>query len=187
MTTPGRGQSRAGNGRFVREVDTAERDAEACRLRSSGYTYAQIAAQIGYTDASNARRAVQRALAEVVQEPAQELIQLELDRLDALARQAHAVLDREHLVASAGRLVLGPDGLPLRDDMPVLAAVDRLLRIQERRARLLGLDAPVKAAARVTHATADIDAAVAELAQLIDEMDSTERTALIQKQTKGLP
>jgi hypothetical protein len=33
----------------------------------------------------------------------------------------------------------------LEDDAPVLAAVDRLLRIQERRAKLLGLDAPVRA------------------------------------------
>jgi hypothetical protein len=36
------------------------------------------------------------------------------------------------------------DGAPLLDDAPVLAAVDRLLKVQERRAKLLGLDVPVK-------------------------------------------
>ncbi|GAA2395473.1 hypothetical protein GCM10010404_61300 [Nonomuraea africana] len=35
-------------------------------------------------------------------------------------------------------------GEPLEDDAPVLAAIDRMLKIQERRAKLLGLDIPVK-------------------------------------------
>jgi hypothetical protein len=41
-------------------------------------------------------------------------------------------------------VVRGEDGEPVLDDAPVLAAIDRLLRIQERRARLLGLDAPTR-------------------------------------------
>jgi hypothetical protein len=47
--------------------------------------------------------------------------------------------------------------------MPVLQAIDRLLRIQERRARLLGLDMPVKLTAQVT----PVDPADIELAKLI--------------------
>ena len=67
-------------------------------------------------------------------------------------------------MVSQGRLIyLGDDPQPLADDAPVLAAVDRLLKIQERRARLLGLDQPTKST--VTHAAADVDAAVAELAR----------------------
>ena len=78
--------------------------------------------------------------------------------LDELAQAARAVLERKHLVVSQGRVVrLGKPyidketgeaevddgrGEPLEDDAPVLQDIDRLLKIQERRARLLGLDAP---------------------------------------------
>jgi hypothetical protein len=94
-----------------------------------------------------------------VQEPAEELRQLELMQLDELARAARAVLERKHLMVSHGKIVrLGQPfvnddgnaevddgrGEPLKDDAPVLAAIDRLLKIQERRAKLLGLDIPVK-------------------------------------------
>ncbi|WP_188195602.1 hypothetical protein [Nonomuraea sp. SYSU D8015] len=40
-------------------------------------------------------------------------------------------------------MVIG-DGAPLVDDGPKLAAIDRLLKIQARRAALLGLDAEKK-------------------------------------------
>lgn len=157
MTPPVRGH----NGRFTRSVDTAERDAEACRLRTRGASYQQVADQLGFTDRSNARRAIQRALAEVVREAADEHVQLQLDQLDALTGEVLTVLEREHYVASAGRLVCDADGRPLRDDMPRLHAVDRLLRIMERRARLLGLDAPARHQVNTTSG-ADLGAALAE-------------------------
>lgn len=163
MATPGRGH----NGRFVRGRDTAERDAEACRLRTRGHSFQQIADTLGFTDRSLARRAVQRALAEVVHEAATEYVQVQLEQLDALTVEALRVLEGEHLVASAGRLVLGPDGEPLVDGMPKLNAIDRLLRIMERRAKLLGLDAPTRHA--VTTADVDLDAAVGELFDVLQQ------------------
>ncbi len=56
---------------------------------------------------------------------------------------------------------------PLRDRAPVLAAIDRLLKIEERRAKLLGLDAPVRAE------LITIDAIEAEVARLAAELDLT--------------
>jgi len=158
--------TRDGEGRYVRSADTAYRDAEAVRMRSRGATLQQIADELGFADRSIARRAIQRGLADVTREAAEEHVQLQLDQLDALTVEVMGVLEREHLVVSAGRLMCGPDGLALRDDGPKLAAIDRLLKIMERRARLLGLDAPTRTTITTTPG-GDIDAAVAELAAAI--------------------
>lgn len=170
MTTPSPDRPqprrvRGGNGQFTRSVDTAQRDAEAARLRSDGQTYQAIADRLGFGDPSTARASVERALAAVIQEPAGELRTLELDRLDRMYREVLAVLEREHVTVSNGKVVskivgyeVDGDGNERRrsdgdripiweivlDDAPVLAAVDRLLKIQDRRARLLGLDAETK-------------------------------------------
>lgn len=141
-------RARGPSGRFLRTLDAAERDAEACRLRARGLSYREIAEQLGYADAAGAHRAVSQVLRETVQEPADELRHLEVARLDALLATAWAVLEREHVAHSSGKLVMvaGEDGteVPLRDDAPTLAAIDRVLKIMVRRAELLGLDAPKK-------------------------------------------
>lgn len=133
--------NRGGNGRYTRSSRTAARDADACRLRSQGLDYQEIADQLHYASKSSAYEAVQRALKATVQEPADELRHLELLRLDELARRARTVLESTHYVVDKGTVVIW-NGEPLVDDGPVLAAVDRLLKVQERRAKLLGLDSP---------------------------------------------
>lgn len=169
-------QARDRRGTFIATLKGAERDREACRLRTRRQTYQQISDALGYGHASNARRAVQKALAAIPRDAAEELIQLELDQLDMLTAAVLNVLETEHYTVSQGRLIyLHEDAPPLADDSPVLAAVDRLLKIQERRARLLGLDAPSRAT--VTHASADVDAAVVELA---NELARTATTPVAQ-------
>lgn len=154
-----------GKGRFVRSVETAEREAEAARLRSKGWSYPRIAAELGYKHKADAYNAVKKVLADTVREAGDEVRAMELVRLDALYAAATEVLDREHVTVSHGRIVAGADGAPLLDDAPVLQAVDRLLRIQERRARLLGLDAPVKKDVSLTdERVAAIEALAEELA-----------------------
>ncbi|MEU0516633.1 hypothetical protein [Streptosporangium sp. NPDC006007] len=133
--------TRGGNGRYTRSRSTAARDAAACRLRARGLTYEQIATDLGMASKSSAYDAVQRALTATVKEPAEEVRQIELIRLDELHRSALAVLEATHYVVDKGAVVLW-NGDPLIDDGPILAAVDRLLKVQERRARLLGLDSP---------------------------------------------
>lgn len=134
---------RSGRGRFTRSIDTAQRDADACRLRTRGATYQQIADQLGYANRGDAHHAVSRALKAAVAEPADEVRALELARLDAMYEAAMGVLERRHVTVSNGR-VITLDNEPLEDDAPVLQAIDRLLRIQARRAALLGLDAEKK-------------------------------------------
>ena len=62
-------------------------------------------------------------------------------------------------------------GEPLVDDGPVITAGLALLRVMERRAKYLGLDAPVKS--RVEVITEDvIDAELAALARQVAENDA---------------
>lgn len=140
MATP---SARGFHGRFTRTKEAAEKDAIACEMRARGMTYREIAAELQVAR-SAAHKMVERALREIIQEPAEEVRRLELERLDALYAAAMDILERHHVTVSHGRIVLGMDGEPLEDDGPVLQAIDRLLKIQERRARLLGLDAATK-------------------------------------------
>jgi hypothetical protein len=140
VTTPVRGQ----NGRFLRTVDSVERDSEAARLRSEGHGYAEIAAQLGYHDASGAHRAVTRAFQLAGQEYGQAARELELDRIDRLLARCFRVADDPGpLVDRLGRPVEDPEtGEPRPDQMVVLQAIDRATKLLQRRAAVTGTDAP---------------------------------------------
>ena len=90
-------------------------------------------------------RRIESEIAIRVQPRAAELRQMELDRLDDQEILVKAVQDRVHVKTNGGEIVRDPEtGEALIDDAPVLAANDRLLRIQERRAKLLGIEAPTQ-------------------------------------------
>lgn len=174
MDRSGRGPK----GQFVRTADTAERDAEAARLRARGRSYLAIATELGYVDHAGARKAVQRALVAIVAEPAEEVRALQLEQLDRLTAAALAVLERNHVTVSHGRIIRDDEDKPLLDDGPVLTAIDRLLKIQERRAKLLGLDAPAR------HEVVTLDALDTEIEQLTAELG---RTAPVETPTVAGP
>jgi hypothetical protein len=104
-----------------KRIAAAERARQALELRKAGVQYADIAATLKFASASGAYRAVSRALARLTAEPAAELRKMELLRLD---RMLQAIWDP---------VLKGNQG-----------AIDRALKICERRAKLLGLDAPQK-------------------------------------------
>ena len=109
----------------TRKVMTLDTKLAALELRKQGKPYAVIAEILGLGGPSSAYAAVVTAMKEVLQEPAEELRTLEVTRLDALIDKLWSQLDH-----------------PLMG----LQAVDRVLKVMERRARLLGLDMPVKIA-----------------------------------------
>ena len=102
-------------------LEARVRAAQALTLRMEGQTFEAIANQLGYAGKQGAYDAVRRSLREVIREPAEELIQLDLKRLDVL-------WGIQYLNAQAG-------------DVQAMAAC---MRIMERRAKLLGLDAQPK-------------------------------------------
>lgn len=149
-------QPRAGNGAFVATIETAERQAKAAQLRSRGWPYRKIADELGI-NVHQAHDDVKAAMRAIVEKPAQDVrayelarLDSELDRLNAMEESVQRVLERKHFTVSNGRIIyLGDEAL--EDDGPVLAAVDRLIRIEESRRKngesrrkLLGLDEPVK-------------------------------------------
>jgi hypothetical protein len=109
-------------------VATRERHAEWIELRRKGYTYDAIAAQFQVSK-STVHEAVSAHLRATVAEPAAELRALEVERLDALLREALERVDAPFA---------GEGG----DDK--LKAIDVALSIGAQRARLLGLNAPAK-------------------------------------------
>jgi hypothetical protein len=105
------------------KVQAAVRRKEAVDLRVEGKTYREIGQELGVTP-TRARQLVSEALAALQKdtaESAEELRRLELDRLD----QLQSGLWEE---AAGGNL----------------KAVGAALKIMERRARLVGLDAPTR-------------------------------------------
>jgi hypothetical protein len=136
-----------------RTVAQIQKDAQAVDLRRRNLTYRQIAAQMGFRSVASAHEAVARGLADMLLEPANELRQMEAERLDEMARSAWRVLYEKHVhVTAAGKIAVNPeDGKPLIDDGVVLKAIDSLLKISERRAKLLGLDQPTRVRAEVEH------------------------------------
>lgn len=112
-----------------RTLALRQRQAEAVRLRIAGSSYEQIAHQLGYANRAGAFKAVDAARRDLVREPAEELVALEAERLDALQRMASDVLAE----ARAGG-----------NDLLVLRCLDALLRVSESRRRLFGLDAPAR-------------------------------------------
>lgn len=97
-------------------------------MRLAGVSFEEIATRLGYSSKSGAYKAVTTALQKTIQEPANELRTLELTRLDAMLQATWDAAQR---------------GLP--------QAVDRVLKIMERRAKYLGLDAPTNYTLNIRH------------------------------------
>lgn len=149
-----------------RKITAKQKSLRAVELYKLGWTYDEIAPEVGYRDRSGAYRAVERAISEQIREPAEHVRRAEVARLDMVLKAAFKVLHRDHYVVNAGKIVYEvleyrrtPDGgialdesgnpiaeklAPLLDDKPKLEAIDRILKIMARRARLLGLDAPTQ-------------------------------------------
>lgn len=98
-----------------------ERERKAVELARAGVGYDEIARQVGYANRGGAWKAVQAALRRTQQGDADDLRALECDRLDRV------------LTGVWPRAVRGDD-----------AAVRNVIRISQQRARLMGLNAPIK-------------------------------------------
>jgi hypothetical protein len=162
------------NGKFAKSAETGLRDIEATKLRAAGLSYDEIAVELGYANRGNAFRAVERCLTAARAEPAATVVKLELARLDAMYRRLKPIFDGDHITVSNGRVVYDDDGKPVPDYGPNIAAGNQMNRIMERRARMLGTDAPTKA--RIEVITDDVaqmlvDQLEAELAGLTDAAD----------------
>ena len=138
-----------------------DKEKRVLELKRSGATWDAIAEVVGYANASGAFKAYQRAMVRTLQQPAEELRDAEIDRLDRLQRAFwfQAIGDR--------------------DNEPNLRAADFILKVIDRRAKLLGLDAPTKIQAEVvTYDASGIEADIERIARQLRGMDQGVTLAL---------
>ena len=123
-------------------------------LRRQGLTWEAIASEAGYSHPSGAAQAYERACARVLTEDVEAIRQLENDRLDLL-------------LMSVWETALGGD----------YKAVDTVLKIMARRAKLLGLE--VKPEQRITVSPGYTDEGVKqELERIMRAVEKTEALGL---------
>lgn len=105
------------------QIKIAERRARALELRKAGFSYRKIAEKlsVSHVQARADIEAELKLLAEELHESADELRQIELERLDMLTR-----------------------GLEPFAAVGETKAVNSFIKVMERRAKLLGLDAPIR-------------------------------------------
>lgn len=123
-----------------------QRENDALAMRTRGCTYDQISTALGISR-QGAADCVKRALAALksdTEEKAEEVRDLELRRLDRMLQIAESA-------AESGDI----------------SAIDRVLRIQERRSKYLGLDAPARAEIK-SETTARVDLGVLDDRKLDD-------------------
>ena len=108
----------------VRRIRTTEKTLRALELRKQGLNYTQIGEELGCNRSTACRYVLSELenLADKCREEAVHVRDLELQRLDELYLIAYRAIS----------------------DGNDLAGIDRCLRIMERRAKLLGLDAAEK-------------------------------------------
>jgi hypothetical protein len=131
-----------------------DKEKKVLELKRSGATWDAIAEVVGYANASGAFKAYKRAMVRTLQQPADALREAEIDRLDRLQRAYwfEAIGDR--------------------DNPPIHKSAEIVLKIIDRRAKLLGLDAPTKIQAEVvTYDASGVEADIERIAYNIRGMD----------------
>jgi hypothetical protein len=128
------------------KLATRQRQREALELRLAGRTYQTIATTLNMKNRSQAFRAVERAMVEVVREPAEAVLKIELERLDILFSSVWSS-------ATAGDVT----------------AINAALRVMERRSRLLGLDAPARHEIAADLPPPKVEMSAEEIQEILDE------------------
>jgi hypothetical protein len=131
--------------KMLNEVELLQRESEIVELRTEGFVWREIAQRVNMSTAGVAK-AYDRALERIIAPAVEQHRTTELDRLDILQRVYWQP-------AINGNL----------------RAADFVLRVIEKRAKLLGLDAAIKIQTEVvTYDGSDLDAEVEKYAKLIE-------------------
>ncbi len=126
---------RSGNGKWRRDLSTVERDQRAAQLASKGWTYSEIAAELGYANRAGAYRAAQRCIYETAVEDGttEELRRQQIEELRQLRQRMLAVLDNPPpAISRTGKVVVDDQGEPVPDAAAIVAAAAVIIRANER-------------------------------------------------------
>ena len=112
---------RSGTKASEKALNAHQRKIDALEMRKAGHTFQVIADNLGYRGPSGAYDAVMSAIKTTLQEPADELRKMEVERFDVM-------------INSLWPKVLNGDA----------RATEVAVKVMERRAKMLGIDAPEK-------------------------------------------
>jgi hypothetical protein len=146
------------------EPKQIERENKVLELRTQSYTWRAIATEVGYASGAGALKAYMRAIKRQQQEPAEAALFMELSRLDEMQSTYWEPAIQGNM--RAGEFVL---------------------KIMDRRAKFLGLDAPTKIQAEVVNydgGAGSLDAEVDAIARIIDGLGEQPIT-LTEQQDQG--
>jgi hypothetical protein len=168
------------HGPTAKSIEATKLTARVMQMRQQGVSFPNIARDLGIETRGEAftqgyiYKLYKKGLKAIIYEDVTEARKQELLRLDAMELILDRELARHHYVISAGGIVRDivddEEGLPMKDaagnlvtkrvkdSEPVMKLINQKLKIMERRARLLGLDAPTKVAA--TDPTGEKEAAI---------------------------
>ena len=153
-------------GHVTPEPAQIEKEMQVLELRAQSYTWRAIAQQVGYASGSGALKAYMRAIKRQQKEPVEAALYMELERLDEM----QAVYWDPAIQGN-------------------MRAGEFILKIMDRRAKFLGLDAPTKIQAEVVNydgGAGSIDAEVDRIARLIDSFESGSADAtFIERESDG--
>lgn len=148
--------------------ETIRRAFEVMRAHDDGLGFRQIAVAMDPPmSPTRAHQLYGIALTELAKLASGEDRKAALRRLDNIAAEAWAVVRTEHVHVTPKGTVAFHDGRAVLDDKPKLEALNTLIRVEQRRAKLLGLDAPTR------HEVVTIDQLDAEIERLVGALGDT--------------
>jgi hypothetical protein len=141
-----------------------DKEAECVRLRRAGLTLDEIAIRVGYSSPASVHYALKRINERISREDVEEIRNLESERLDLLQ------------AANWNNAMQG--------DVPAGALV---LRVMERRAKLLGLDMPIRVQQEVTvwNGDGDLDGEIQSLISRLAGLDGSTNVLAIEQGETG--
>jgi hypothetical protein len=148
-----------GGPRLDKRIDAQQKRNRALQLSIEGFTFEEIAVMVGYGSAKSARSIVYDAMRKRADETrmlADEMREKELLHLLDLRNEAYQMLHKFHVhVTPSGKIVKWDNPATgenefVEDEAAKTAAMNVLLRIQERISKLYKLEAPTEVDARVT-------------------------------------
>jgi hypothetical protein len=148
VETHDRPKVRDSHGRIMRTPEQIERDHQAAAMKSRGAKLREIGEHFGVA-ISTAHEMISRAIADIPRADTEQLIAMELMRLDAIeAKYAEITQGLHPMVSVSGKIIGFTDDngetTMLEDTAPVIRALDGLLKVSESRRKLLGLNAPTR-------------------------------------------
>ncbi len=125
-----------------------DKEARVVALRRQGYTWDSISSDVGYSSPSSSRDAFIRASRRVLREDVEEIRNLELDRLDLALKAIWPYVET--------------------GDIP---AINTMLKIMERRSKMLALDAPKRVFVQDEKPPVSVEDLERRIQQILDEED----------------